>query len=256
MFYNRSLIEASLDPLVVINTSGQITDLNNAMIKVTGYSRKQLLNTPFSKYFTDSKIAEEVYQCALNIGFLSDYRLTLKHKNKRLTDVLYNSSVYKDSDDKVLGVVAIAHEVTDQKWFVELRNANKKLALQNEEKEKRAAELVIANEELLFQNEEKEKRATELGIANKELVFQNKEKEKQEIATKELEALSFSEKLVAQYSRSLIEASLDPFVTISIEGKILDVNEASIKVTGINREKLIGTNFSNYFTDPQKAKKG
>src|SRR5690242_19650135 len=30
----------------------------------------------------------------------------------------------------------------------------------------------------------------------------------------------------SQYARSLIEASLDPFVTISVEGKIADVNEA------------------------------
>jgi len=56
--------------------------------------------------------------------------------------------------------------------------ANKELAFQNEEKEKRAAELGIANKELIFQNEEKEKRAAELSIANTELAFQNELKEK------------------------------------------------------------------------------
>jgi len=60
----------------------------------------------------------------------------------------------------------------------------------------------------------------------------------------------------AHYTRSLIEASLDPFVTISPEGKITDVNEATIKITGISRKKLIGADFSNYFTEPQKAKAG
>ena len=59
----------------------------------------------------------------------------------------------------------------------------------------------------------------------------------------------------SQYTRSLIEASLDPFVTISLEGKITDVNEASIKITGISRTKLIGTDFSDYFTEKEKAKK-
>ena len=52
-----------------------------------------------------------------------------------------------------------------------------------------------------------------------------------------------NEKQSSQYSRSLIEASLDPLVTISANGKITDVNEASIKITGIPREKLIGTDF-------------
>ena len=56
--------------------------------------------------------------------------------------------------------------------------ANKELAFQNKEKEKRAAELIIANKELVYQNKEKEKRAAELIIANKELAYQNDEKEK------------------------------------------------------------------------------
>ncbi len=72
----------------------------------------------------------------------------------------------------------------------ELIEANKELAFQYEEKEKRAAELSIANIELAFQNEEKEKRAEELSIANKELLFQNEEKEKRAgeliVANKEL----------------------------------------------------------------------
>ena len=58
------------------------------------------------------------------------------------------------------------------------------------------------------------------------------------------------------YSRSLIEASLDPLVTISVDGMITDVNEASILATGIEKEKLIGTSFSNYFTEPEKAQQG
>jgi PAS domain S-box-containing protein len=53
-------------------------------------------------------------------------------------------------------------------------------------------------------------------------------------------------RISSRYSRSLIEASLDPLVTISPEGKITDVNEATVKVTGVPRDMLIGTDFSNY----------
>jgi PAS domain S-box-containing protein len=60
----------------------------------------------------------------------------------------------------------------------------------------------------------------------------------------------------AQYARSLIEAGLDPLATISPEGKITDVNEATVKVTGVPREQLIGTDFSDYFTEPEKAREG
>ena len=63
-----------------------------------------------------------------------------------------------------------------------------------------------------------------------------------------------AQKLLAKYSLSLIEASHDPLFAISPEGKITDVNNASVIVTGVTREKLIGTDFSNYFTEPEKAR--
>jgi PAS domain S-box-containing protein len=58
------------------------------------------------------------------------------------------------------------------------------------------------------------------------------------------------------YNRRLIEASLDPLVTISAEGKITDVNRATEAITGRSRAELIGTDFSDYFTDPDKARTG
>ncbi|HEY5471338.1 MAG TPA: PAS domain S-box protein [Bacteroidales bacterium] len=62
--------------------------------------------------------------------------------------------------------------------------------------------------------------------------------------------------LAALYSRNLLEASLDPLVTISKNGKITDVNRSTEEITGINRNKLIGTDFADYFTEPTKARKG
>ncbi|HEX8608261.1 MAG TPA: ATP-binding protein, partial [Pedobacter sp.] len=85
----------------------------------------------------------------------------------------------KENDELFLANKEIAlQNLQKEKRAAELLIANKELAFQNKEKETRAEELVIANKELAFQNKEKEKRAQELIIANKELAFQNKEKEK------------------------------------------------------------------------------
>jgi len=295
--YVRSLIEASLDPLITISPEGKITDVNEASAKVTGVPREKLIGTDFFDYFNETLKTHEVYKEVFAKGSVTDSPLKLRHKDGKLPDVLVNGSVYKDDRGNVLGAIIVMRDVPEQKAY-ELMIVNKELAFQNEEKEKRAAELIIANKELVFQNEEKEKRAAELIIANKELVFQNgekekraaelfianqelvfqtgekekraaelviadielefqnKEKEKREIANKELEAFSNSLKQASQYARSLIEASTDPLVTISPEGKITDVNEASVKVTGVSRAKLIGTDFSDYFTEPEKARYG
>ncbi len=58
------------------------------------------------------------------------------------------------------------------------------------------------------------------------------------------------------YNRSLLETTLDPLVTIDLAGKITDVNAATERVTGYSRETLIGTDFSNYFIEPDRAKAG
>jgi diguanylate cyclase (GGDEF)-like protein/PAS domain S-box-containing protein len=53
------------------------------------------------------------------------------------------------------------------------------------------------------------------------------------------------------YIRHLFEAVVDPFVTVSSEGKILDVNRASEELFGVPRDQLIGTMGHLLFTDPQ-----
>src|SRR5690242_2457638 len=175
--YARSLIEASLDPLVTISPDGKITDVNEAAVRATGIAREMLVGTDFSEYFTEPKRAREGYQQVFAKGFVTDYPLTIRHKDGKLIDVLYNASVYKDQRGNVLGVFAAARDVTGQKQ-------------------------------------------------------------------------------TSQYARSLIEASLDPLVTISPDGKITDVNEATVRVTGVEREKLVGTDFSDYFTEPRQAREG
>jgi PAS domain S-box-containing protein len=171
----RSLIEASLDPLVAINTDGKITDMNEALANITGLTREKLTGTDFFDYFTEPQKAREVYQEVFAKGSVADSPLTLHHKNGKLTDVLFNGSVYKDIEGNVLGVVIVARDVTAQK-------------------------------------------------------------------------------LLSKYSLSLIEASLDPLITISAKGKITDMNEALVNITGITREVLTGTDFFDYFTEPQKAR--
>ncbi len=161
-----------------------------------------------------------------------------------------------------------------EKRAAELVIANKELVFQNNEKEKKAAELVVANKELAFQNELKEKRASELVIANEELAFQNDEKEKRaaelviankeldsnyvEIASREmafnvLEATNSASLEASLYTRRLIEAITDPLFTINSEGKIVDINLATIQATDVTKDKLIGSNFIDYFTDQDKA---
>ena len=113
--YTRGLIETSLDPLVTISPEGKITDVNEATIKATGISRQQLIGTDFSNYFTEPQKAREGYKQVFAMGFVTDYPLTIRHRDGRLTDVLYNASIYRDIHGNVIGVFAAARDVTERK---------------------------------------------------------------------------------------------------------------------------------------------
>jgi PAS domain S-box-containing protein len=63
-------------------------------------------------------------------------------------------------------------------------------------------------------------------------------------------------RLANVYNRNLIEASLDPLVTIGPDGKVMDVNKATEAATGYSRQELIGRDFSGYFTEPERARLG
>lgn len=119
--YNRSLIEASLDPLVTIGRDGKITDVNNATEKVTGYSRNELIGTDFSDYFTEPGKARAVYQQVFMRGEVRDYSLEIQHKDGYITPVLYNASVYRDENGKIIGVFAAARDITELKRVEEER---------------------------------------------------------------------------------------------------------------------------------------
>ncbi len=134
--YNRSLIDASLDPLVTIGHDGKITDVNKATEQVTGYSRDELVGTDFTDYFTEPDKAEEGYQEVFKEELISDYELEIQHKDGSIIPVLYNASIYKDESGKVLGVFAAARDITTLKKADEvLKSKLEELARSNEELE-------------------------------------------------------------------------------------------------------------------------
>ena len=183
-FYTRSLIEASLDPLVTISREGKVTDVNRATVSVTGVSREELVGSDFCDYFSEPEQARAGYQQVFAEGFVRDYPLAIRHSSGRLTDVLYHATVFRNQDGEVEGVFAAARDITERK-----------------------------------------------------------------LAERRLQEQQY-------YARSLLEASLDPLVTISREGKITDVNRATETITEVARDRLIGSDFCDYFTEPRKARDG
>jgi PAS domain S-box-containing protein len=302
--YSRSLLEASLDPLVTISAEGKITDANKAAEDATGFPREQLIGSDFSSYFTDSEKARKGYLKVFSEGFVRDYPLAIRHKSGRIIDVLYNASIYRNQQGKIQGVFASARDITERKKaeekyrslfetidegfcivemvfddackpldyrFLEVNESFERQTGLHDAKGKLMRTLTPNHEEYWFQiygkvaltgepvrftNEAKalnrwyDVYAFPIGegkIKNVAILFNDVTERK--LTEQKLLAASL-------YSRSLLEANLDPLVTISADGKITDVNESTEEATGYTRKEIIGSDFSDYFTEPQKARIG
>ena len=299
--YTRSLIEASLDPLVTISREGKITDVNQATENVTGVTRQRLIGSDFCDYFTEPEKARQGYQQVFAQGSVQDYPLVIRHISGRLTDVLYNASVFKNEAGEIEGVFAAARDITEKKRAQETVAAEREKFNSILDVLPSYVVLLTPDYHVAFANREFRKRFGESnGRRCYEFLFGRTEpceicetykvlQTKQPLGwewtgpdgcdyeihdfpftdsdgtTLILEmGLDVTERKRAErelqkaslYSRSLLEASLDPLVTISREGKITDVNAATEKVTGMGRERLSGSDFCSYFTRPAEARKG
>ena len=352
--YNRSLLEASLDPLVTIDAEGKITDANIATEKVTGRSREELIGTDFSNYFTEPAKAREGYQQVFEKGFVLDYALEIRRRDGHVTPVLYNAAVYRDEAGKDVGVFAAARDITERRRAEEIARLDEArtasilrisqypaasmrelldfaldeaIALSGSKfgylyfyredtrdfilhawSKDVMAECTIANPQTDYKLEKtgiwgevvRQRKplivndfaayhplkkgypeghaplfrffsvpvfseghiVAVVGFANRSAEYTDSDSNQMTLLMdsvwKIVERKKAEEKLklANAYNRSLLEASLDPLVTIDANGKITDVNIATEKVTGRSRAELIGTDFSDYFTEPAKAKAG
>src|SRR5206468_4662347 len=70
--YNRGLIEASLDGLITVDPALNITDVNETMSRMSGYSRQELVGSPFPQYFRDPKGAAAGVRLTLDEGAVTN----------------------------------------------------------------------------------------------------------------------------------------------------------------------------------------
>lgn len=123
-FYTRSLIESNTDAMMTTDPLGIISDVNHEMETLTGCVREELIGAPSKIYFTDPARADTAIKRVLREGKISNYELTVKAKDDKLTVVSYNASTFHDSSNNLVGVFASARDITHRKDFELLMENN------------------------------------------------------------------------------------------------------------------------------------
>jgi len=125
---NLSLLESSVDVMMITDVIGIITDVNKQTCVVTDQTREELIGTPFSDYFTDSQRAEDCIRNALSSEKVINYDLTIKSKGGKETLMSCNATTFRDTLGNLNGIFTVARDVTEQRRLEEqIRKQNSEL---------------------------------------------------------------------------------------------------------------------------------
>jgi len=119
-FYTRSLIESNIDALMTTDAAGIITDVNRQMEALTGCTRDELIGAPFKNYFTDPERAAAGIKRVLREKKITNYELTARARDGKITVVSYNATTFYDRDRTLQGVFAAARDITERKHIEQI----------------------------------------------------------------------------------------------------------------------------------------
>ncbi|MEN6610647.1 MAG: PAS domain S-box protein, partial [Methanoregulaceae archaeon] len=158
-------------------------------------------------YFTEPAKAKAGYEKVFRDGSVTDYALEIRHRDGSVTPVLYNASVYRDTQGNVIGVFASARDIT------ELKHAEKELRKAHDLLDRRVRE-----------------RTSELVQTNTSLRVEIEERRKAESALRE----------TSQYLENLINCANAPIIVWNPQFRITLFNHAFEYLTDRRAEEVIG----------------
>jgi PAS domain S-box-containing protein len=113
--YLRGLFEASPDAVFIVDRSLRITDVNEEMVRLTGYTRRRLLGSRFPVLLDNPAAGEEAVLTALERGRITNYEMVLVDRHGRHIPIAFNAGTFFDLHGEILGVLATARDITVQK---------------------------------------------------------------------------------------------------------------------------------------------
>ena len=108
----RNLFEESRDAIYVSSTDGKLTDFNNAILTLFGYTRTEMANLNAEALYADAADRRRFQAEIEREGSVKDYEVKLAGKDGSTMDCLLSSTVQHDDDGNVVGYQGIIHDIT------------------------------------------------------------------------------------------------------------------------------------------------
>jgi PAS domain S-box-containing protein len=202
----KNVFKTSLEGIIVTDSQGKITMVNEATAKMLGYSQDELVGMstvelgPKGDIYVE--VGKEFITQLLEKGFVLGEERTWLRKDGSLFNLEINSALLKDKDGNITGAVSSIRDITERK--------------------KIEGELRAINQQLMV-------REQELNAINQQLQASNQQLRENEQALRESKG---------RY-HDLIESANAGIIMVENE-KIIKVNRKTEEFYGYSRDELIG----------------
>ena len=116
--YLDNILHSMADPLVVVDTTGEIVLVNRAVHTTLGYAREALVGQSLGVLFADGHpAADAVLAEVLAWGFTGRRETAFRTKELAELPVAFSAAIMRGEEGEVQGIVCVAKDVTDQKLF-------------------------------------------------------------------------------------------------------------------------------------------
>jgi len=106
--YNRGLIDASSDGLITVDPMGTITDVNDLICQMSGYSRDELVGTRFRDYFASGERVDSGVK-HFDKGMFTDCPLIMSTRSGRPLGILFKGVIGGQACKHSLIIISFAH---------------------------------------------------------------------------------------------------------------------------------------------------
>jgi PAS domain S-box-containing protein len=108
----RTLFEDSKNPIWMTSREGIILDANQATAELLGYSKEELIGLDVYSLYVDPG-HRKIFQAEIEEkGFVKNFQSQWKTKDGHQLDILFDFTLWKDNDEKIIGYRGIAEDVT------------------------------------------------------------------------------------------------------------------------------------------------
>jgi len=108
----RTLFEDSKNPIWTTSREGIILDANQATADLLGYLKDELIGLDVYSLYVDPN-DRKIFQDEIEEkGFVKNFQSQWKTKDGRQLDLLFDFTLWKDNDEKIIGYRGIAEDVT------------------------------------------------------------------------------------------------------------------------------------------------